>query len=893
MMMPNEESLRRTNIDDFGSSRLLHDIEEINKALYLQESPPTTSMPHKYMKDDLLLNEKKSSIWKWKPLKALSHIINHRLSCSFFLHIHSIEGLPSNFNDLNLCVYWKRKDEVLKGQSIRVKEGAALFDETLIHHCSVYISKHDANDDVAKYTPKLSLLYASIVGAPSLDIGKHWIDLTRLLPITLTELEDEKNRYGKWITSFKLTGKAKGATINVSFGFSLMADNLVKRNLGKGKSGMFQRVVSIPSKLRRGTHVPNGSFDMKGPSVGLLYDLLGDAKTSYSKESKSISNEVSDDEFTVIDKGIEFAKSVEDSCVETINVADLFDDEVCDDFETEAIFDDNSRKEKDTFYPEESNEELELFLQNLSVSEKPEHEFNFHENQFLENDYYEGGNMVKSRSLDDLTNTVIHDFMNLVGFDSEPKPEPEPESPRERLLKQFEKENLASGNFVFDLDVNEDRNDCSNIFDSSFLFEKAEIKRDYQAGPSLISRRKAKMLENSETETLMEKWGLNERAFQNSPRTDSGAFGSPVYLSPETTPRELPSLGEGVGPFLKTESGGFLRSMNPLLFKRAKNGEKLVVQVSNTVVLPPAMGSDGMGILVNWARLGPEKMLSQVTRLMPLEVITGMVLQQAAWKGESQMAIIERDDVLLHELETIETQTNICCDIDSEYVSLNNIIPSTIDRIQYLLIEGLRIQSGISTEQPPSTISSTSTTNNNIEEILEMSIPLDNYINSSNFDVQSEVTYSSSKNLGTSFNNRYSYFGNFMLALQILLRDPLRDYEPVGIPMLALLQVERSKSVDQMVKVNEVYVTGLKANLQKKQQSGSRWLYSSGMTGKTKKHALTKSTALVRSSIRSMNKMKHDETLWSISSYIHGEVDKWKELSGLNLYVRNPDIVFK
>ncbi|XP_076912479.1 LOW QUALITY PROTEIN: protein PLASTID MOVEMENT IMPAIRED 1-RELATED 2-like [Bidens hawaiensis] len=890
MMMRNEGSSRRTNIDDSGSSRLLHDIEEISKALYLREGPPTTSMPHKYMKDDLLLNKKKSSIWKWKPLKALTHIRNHRLSCSFFLHIHSIEGLPPNFNDLNLCVYWKRKDEVLKSQSIRVKEGIALFDETLIHHCSVYISKHDANDDVAKYTPKLSLLYASIVGAPSLDIGKHWIDLTRLLPITLTELEDEKNRHGKWITSFKLTGKAKGATINVSFGFSLMADNLIKRNLGKGKSGMFQRVVSIPSNSRRGTHVPNGSFDMKGPSIGLLYDLLDDAKTSYSKESKSISNEVYDDEFTVIDKGIEFAKSVEDSCVETINVADLFDDEVCDDTETEVIFDDTSRKEKDTFYPEESNEEFELFLQNLSISENPELDLNFQENQFLENDYYEGGNMIKSRSLDDLTNTVIHDFMNLVGFDSEP--ELEPESPREQLLKQFEKENLASGNFVFDLDVNEDRNDCSNIFDSSFLFEKAETERDHQAGPSLISRRKAKMLENLETETLMEKWGLNERAFQNSPRTDSGAFGSPVYLSPETT-RELPSLGDGVGPLLKTESGGFLRSMNPLLFKRAKNGEKLVVQVSNTVVLPPAMGSDGMGILVNWASLGPEKMLSQVTRLMPLEVITGMSLQQAAWKGESQMTFMEREDVLLHELETIETQTSACSDIDSECLSLNNIILSTIDKIQYLLIEGLRIQSGISTVQPPSTISSTSTTNNNIEEILEMSVPLADYINSSSFDVQSEVTDLSSKNLGTSFNNRYGYFGNFMLALQILLRDPLRDYEPIGIPMLALLQVERSMSVDQMVKVNEVYVTGLKANLQKKQQSGSRWLFSSGMAGKTKKHLLTKSTALVRSSIRSMNKMKHDEMLWSISSYIHGEVDKWKELSGLSLYVRNPDIVFK
>ncbi|KAK9076858.1 hypothetical protein SSX86_005192 [Deinandra increscens subsp. villosa] len=886
MMMPNGES-SRINIDDFGSSRLLHDIEEISKALYLHDDPPKISMQAKYVKDDLLLNEKKSSIWKWKPLKALTHIRNHRLSCSFLLHIHSIEGLPLNFNDLNLSVHWKRKHEVLESQSVRVKDGVARFEETLIRSCSVYVSKHDPHDDVAKYTPKLSLLYASIVGAPNIDIGKHWIDLTRLLPLTLTELEDEKNRYGKWVTSFKLTGKAKGATINVSFGFSLMADNLIKRrNLGKGKgqNGMLQRVGSIPNNSRSRTHLSNLSFDTKartgilpyeGPSIGLLYELLDDAKAGYSKELNSISNEVCDDEFMVIDKGIEYPESGEHSCIETINVADLFGDEVCNDTETKNVFDDISCKENNDFYPEESNEEVELFLQNLSVSEKFKLDLSFHENQFLENDsdmkneaFCRGGKMVKSCSLDDLTNSVVHDFMNLVGFDGEP----EPESPRERLLKQFEKETLASGNFAFDLDVNEDQYDCSNIFDSSSLFQNAEMEHDYQAGSSLISRRKAKMLENLETETLMEKWGLNERAFQNSPRTDSGAFGSPVYLSPKTT-HELPSLGDRLGPFLKTESGGFLRSMNPLLFKRAKNGEKLVVQVSSAVVLHPAMGSTGMDILVKWSTLGPEKMLSQMTCLMPLEVITGKTLQQASWKAECQMAEIERGAEILDESET---GTMFCREIDSGCVCLSNIIPLTIEKIQYLSIEGLRIQSGISTEEPPSTINSTSTSSHDIEELIEMSIPLEDF-DSANSDDQ---------NFGNSFHKNRD---NFTIALQMLLRDPFRDYEPVGIPMLALIKLEKSTSVDQMFKVNQVHVAGMKANFQKKQQSGSRWLHSSGMTGKTKKRPLTKSTALVKS----INKIKHEETLWSISSYIHGEVDTWKELSGLNLYIRNPDITFK
>ncbi|XP_024959165.1 protein PLASTID MOVEMENT IMPAIRED 1-RELATED 1-like isoform X2 [Cynara cardunculus var. scolymus] len=920
MMMSNEESGWMSS-DDFGSSRLLHDIEEIRKALYSQDAPSTTSMPPrdhppwnpKYAKDDLLPNGKKSSIWKWKPLKALTHIRNHRLSCCFFLHVHSIEGLPLNFNELSLCVYWKRKHEVLKSHSIRVKDGVAEFEETLIRRCSVYVSRSDPHDDVAKYEPKLCVFYASVVGAPGLDLGKHRIDLTRLLPLTLMELEEEKNRYGKWVTSFKLSGKAKGATINVSFGFSLSGEHFMRSsNLGKNlnilkgngssHNGMLQRVGSIPSNSSRRTHVSNLSLDMKvhngivpyeGPSIPFLYQLLDESKSSYSKEFNSVStdlesspeSEVYDSEFTILDRGTEFAtkdqskieednvESVENSCIETINVAELFegdgdDYDDCGNLEIETVFDDISSKEHNNVCTEEFNiEDLELFFHNLSTFESQEMDFSFHENQVLEHDYHmkndsicEGGKMVRSHSLDDLTN-VVDDFMNLVGSDSEP------ESPRELLLRQFEKEALVSGNFAFDLNPKEEQGDCSNIFDLSFLFQETEMERNDGVGPSLISRRKAKILENLETEALMQEWGLNERAFQNSPRTTSGAFGSPVYLSPER-PSELPSLGEGLGSFLKTGNGGFLRSMDPSLFKRAKNGARLIVHVSSSVVLPPAMGSNAMDILLNWATVGAEKMHLQATRLMPMEEITGKTLQQTSWEAESQMEVIERGQALLRESEAKEMPTSICREIDSEYVSEGNTAPLAIEKIQYLLIEGLRIQSGMSTEEPPSSISvqcirgnSASTSKGvkegsysnfvgnlkNIEELMDMSISLEEWmrLDSTSFDAKSEVNDHISKVFATrcakmdqkvrksSDKKRGHLSNNFTLALQMLLRDPFRDYEPVGIPMLALVQVERTyveSIVDPMFKITEVHVTGLRADPGKKQQSGSRWLHSSGMT---------------------------------------------------------------
>ncbi|KAI3875653.1 hypothetical protein MKX03_035023 [Papaver bracteatum] len=71
------------------------------------------------------------------------------------------------------------------------------------------------------------MLFVSMVGYPALDLGKHQIDLTRLLPLNLEDLEEEKSS-GKWTTSYKLSGKGKGASLNVSFGYMIVGDDQVE-----------------------------------------------------------------------------------------------------------------------------------------------------------------------------------------------------------------------------------------------------------------------------------------------------------------------------------------------------------------------------------------------------------------------------------------------------------------------------------------------------------------------------------------------------------------------------------------------------------------------------------------------------------------------------------------
>ncbi|KAK8553445.1 hypothetical protein V6N13_062250 [Hibiscus sabdariffa] len=146
------------------------------------------------------------------------------------------------------------------------------------------------------------------------------------------------------------------------------------------------------------------------------------------------------------------------------------------------------------------------------------------------------------------------------------------DSPRERLLREFEIEALASG--------------------------RSRGKESL----SLANRRPVKMLEYIETEALMREWGLDEKAFQSSPCVRTDGFGSPIELSPERV--ELPPLGEGFGHFIPTKDEGVLRSMNPSQFINCKNVGHLAMQVSRAAVFPARLGIDVMEILQNLASLG-------------------------------------------------------------------------------------------------------------------------------------------------------------------------------------------------------------------------------------------------------------------------------------------------
>lgn len=751
MMKPKFECGNQDTDDDGETNRnnngqqLLRDIEEISKALYLHNTPfkasfssvhnrsksagkarlskPQVNSTPGFLREDLLPGDKKlSSGWNWKkPLKALTHIGHQKFICCFNLHVHSIEGLPLNFNGIRLCVHWKRKSSILQTCPSRVFQGAAEFDQTLTRTCSVY-GGHTGSRHSVKYESKRFLIYASVVGAPEHDLGSHQVDLTRLLPITLEELWGDKSS-GKWSTSFRLAGKAVGASLNVSFSYQVMKDeimgfggnnNVNALNLINLKTGpsspdnvvgfspsnrdiKLQQSVSFPCEVEHnGSVLRSRSNDVMlsheallnsgsdiSKSITLLYQKLDEGNIHNSawedsehlgplksqillkSESSQGSNlyESDDTEFSVSVHGVESSEgdslkldqteiqTVDVSIVEIINVDEIIkDDDVfiekktrCDSVDTicasctDGAMADNSKHKC-------SSSCVNLPCMKIEDSVPETSEFLDQEHYpSVKSDYKAHKMAKKSHSFDDIVDSVTSDFLDMLAVESGSfgsSCDGDPQSPREQLLRQFEKEDLASGNFTFDFDANEEElgedtlghsssGDCAVDSDLSLIIQAAEEEYTRE-NQSLIQRRKAKILEDLETDSLMQQWGLNERDFENSPATWSGGFGSPIELSNEE-PSILPSIGEGLGSFVQTKSGGFLRSMHPSLFKNAKNCGNLIIQASNPVVLPAKMGNDMLEILLHVASAGAEELCDHIYKLMPLQDITGKSIKHIAW----------------------------------------------------------------------------------------------------------------------------------------------------------------------------------------------------------------------------------------------------------------------
>ncbi|RID59559.1 hypothetical protein BRARA_F02780 [Brassica rapa] len=872
--------------EDSYNGQLLRDIKEVSKALYLHNAPqrPLLSLPPPVRSRSvskgttesgvlLLSKKKKSSVsWDWKkPLKAIAHLGQRRFDVCFHLHVHSIEGLPSNLDGTKLAVQWKRKEEVMSTQPYNVLQGTATFEETLMHRCSVYGSKHGPHRS-AKYDQKLFLVCASPVDAPWLVLGKHWVDLARILPLSLEEMEGARSAR-KWNTSFKLAGVADSAVLNLSFDYSVVTSSVC--DSASGGNVMLKRVGSVPSMERRSSPVddgkvshqlsPNLSLDLSR-SVDLLYEKLDEQNQETSTGAK-------------VEQGVETDKQEDDSKNTGKEVEERTDSKEIEIIDVYELLK----------YEDEDAEET-CFVDQLSVAElKSSDSFEIksssaiddctEEENFLE--VKSANVLTKSRSLDDITESVANDFLNMLELEESSyvyTSDGEPTSPRESLLREFEKEALASGNCLLEYvsDTDEEPNDFS--FSSSSVGEgKSQL---------LISRRNAMVLEDLETETLMREWDLDDNGFNDSLCVCSDGFGSPIELPVDERP-----LGYNIGPLFWTKGGGCVRSMSPLLFRNCKDASRLIMQVSVPVVLVPELGSGVLEILQSLAASGIEGLCSEINALMPLEDIMGKTINEVI-----EDTAFERN---AHDCSSKENLGGFGSNMCSGYLPLDALASLAIDGIESLSVEGLKIQYSMSDQYPPSVTAPKPMDHSEALELISFSLTLDEWLR-----------------LGHRTSDTEDTSGNKLtLALRVLLRDPSRYNEPVGASMLALIQVERSLvssnpplcSLAQeesfgngthLWRITDIGLAGLKTEpgvdhplcTKTQQESGSRWLLASG-TGKTINCQASKSKAIIVSNPQATR--KNLDTLWSIT--IDSRHNQEGDLSSSASFVpltRNSDVIF-
>ncbi|CAN7033824.1 unnamed protein product [Brassica oleracea var. botrytis] len=576
----------------------------------------------------------------------------------------------------------------------------------------------------------------------------------------------------------------------------------------------------------------------------------------------------------------------------------------------------------------------------------------------------------------DVADSVANEFLDMLGIEHSPfglTSESEPESPRERLLREFEMETLADSS-LFDFGIESDVDpqtegdeNYESDFDLASLVHDLEEEYQIETQARVSSNPRAKMLEDLETESLMREWGMNETTFQNSP--PHNAF--PPADFPVNEAFDLPPLGDGLGPVVQTKNGGFVRSMNPLLFRNSKAGGSLIMQVSSPVVVPAEMGSGIMEILQRLATAGIEKLSMQANKVMPLGDITGKTMEEVVWETSPAVDSGHRDHVPPQRDTAAKPKkfgSSTCNNnLRSEYVSLEDLAPLAMDQIEALSLEGLRIQSGMSDEDAPSDISAQSIgeisafqglegaaglqllnikddgDGDDDDGLMSLSLTLDEWMKLDSGDIgdKEEINEKTSKILAAHHANPLNFIrkgekrkgkkgrkcgllgNNFTVALMVQLRDPLRNYEPVGAPMLSLIQVERlfvppkpiiystvselrrtdeegeeAEAVKEektmleeqgipQYKISEVHLTGMKSETDKKPwgvttqnqqvQSGSRWLMANGMgKGNNTKVPLMKPKA--------------GDKLWSVS----GSGSKWKELGKmgkLSAHKRNPNVI--
>lgn len=339
----------------------------------------------------------------------------------------------------------------------------------------------------------------------------------------------------------------------------------------------------------------------------------------------------------------------------------------------------------------------------------------------------------------------------------------------------------------------------------------------------------------------------------------------------------LPDLGKNLGCVVHTRDGGYLAAMNPLDTETSrKETPKLAMQISRPYVFPPNFESlSGFELFQTMASSGVDEVKSVINKtIMSIDDLMGKTAEQVAFEGIASAIIQGRNKsevasssagkaiVAAKAMATAmssgrkERVLTGIWNLSDKPVTVEEILTFSMQKIEAMAVEALKIQADMAEEEAPFDVSPINNTNP-----LALSVPLEEWIAKNNSTNTSSLV---------------------IMAVGIQLRDPMRGYEAVGGPMIAIIYAdscdEDEANDEKRYKVKSLHVGGVKVgkrnvrDSERRRLTAMQWLVAYGLAGK----AVKKAKQVVPSKVQDL--------LWSFSSRVMA--DMWLKS------MRNPDVKF-
>ncbi|XP_068334979.1 protein PLASTID MOVEMENT IMPAIRED 1-like [Pyrus communis] len=767
----------------------------------------------------------KKGIWNWKPIRAISHIGMQKLSCLFSVEVVAAQGLPTSMNGLRLSVCVRKKETkegAVQTMPSRVTQGAADFEETLFVRCHVYCSSGHGKQ--TKFEPRPFWVYLFAVDAEELDFGRSTVDLSQMI-LESIEKSHEGQRIRQWDMSFKLLGKAKGGELVLKLGFQIM-----EKDGGLGiynqaedlKSGKSKNFSSVFARKQSKT-----SFSVPSPKLSSRGEAWTPSQARKAADLQGI-DELNLDEpnpVPISSSSSSAAQKAKESEAPKAEELDLPDFEVVD----KGV----EFQDKEEEYGEEQSKK--------SIDEK-------------------------SAASSEVVKEIVHDKVH--------------------TTRLTELDSIAQQIKALESLMGKEKNDEKDEDEEDIESQKLEADEEN------VTKEFLQMLEEEE---ILNEYKLNQSEIP--PLKLEGVEESGECEAAEVF---LPDLGKSLGCVVQTRDRGYLASMNPFdTLVARKDTPKLSMQISKPFVLSWDQSMSGFELFQRIAAIGLDELNSQIMNLMALDELMDKTAEQIAFEGVASAIIQGRNkegasSSAARTIAAVKTMASALSTGRKERISTGiwnvnenplkaeEIITFTMQKIEAMALESLKIQAEMAEEEAPFDVSpmNNSFTNSSgvkvlQNELLTSSISLDDWIK--NHSVANSDSLQDGNQPET-----------ITLAVVVQLRDPLRRYEAVGGPMIALIYATRADGAvdeeeEKRFKVTSMHVGGLKVRTkggkrnawdsERQRLTAMQWLISYGLA---KAAARKKGKHYVAS--------KGQDLLWSISSRV---------MAGMWLkYMRNPDVKF-